>query len=144
LKRTHFFDLLRNFPASAGLTTSAMKNEEHDELWELLGRAKGPAVSPFFARNVVREVRAFSQEQPGLLGWLRAHWKAPVLAAGALAVVLAVGSRLVERPEGLSEDGQLLAMAQTVSESPDYHVIGHLDELLDSEENSIWLSADAY
>ena len=28
-----------------------------DELWDLLGKAKPVAVSPFFSRNVVREIR---------------------------------------------------------------------------------------
>ena len=35
----------------------------------------------------------------------------------------------------------MLLLAQEVSVSPDYQVISNLDELLDSERNSIWLEA---
>ena len=38
----------------------------------------------------------------------------------------------------------LLLAAQEVSTSPDYLVISNLDELLDSERNSVWLEASAY
>jgi hypothetical protein len=39
------------------------------------------------------------------------------------------------------EEAQLVTIAQRVSDSPDYQVIAHLDELLDTEENTIWLEA---
>ena len=34
-----------------------MNTEEHDDLWQLLGKARTPSVSPFFSRNVVRAAR---------------------------------------------------------------------------------------
>lgn len=115
-------------------------DEEHDELWHLLGKAKQPQVSPFFARNILRNIREERQENGGILAWLRAHWRVPALAAGA-AALLAIFAQPKEEPP--SSDPLLLA-AQQVSASPDYHVISNLDELLDSERNSIWLEASAY
>jgi hypothetical protein len=131
----------RNFCILRGFTHQ-MNTEEHDDLWHLLGRAKQPTVSPFFARNVVREVRALRQERPGFLGWLMAHWKAPVLATCAVALI--AGAAVYNQRSEVPEDGQLMAMAQRVYASPDYQVIGNLDELLDNEQNSVWLSADVY
>jgi hypothetical protein len=118
-----------------------MNTEEHDDLWRLLGRSKQPKVSPYFSRNVLREIRAMRQERPGFIGWLRDHWKAPVFATCALVLVLGAVLRQDAVRDGSSEDRQLLAFAETVSRSPDYAVIGHLDELLDADDNSVWLDA---
>jgi len=133
-----------------------MKNDEHDELWELLGQARPPEVSPFFSRNVLREVRNLRQEGPTFWSWLKRHWQVPamtmaafVLAAGALfeenqgRAAHSFTTKALSTPAAM-EDPQLLVLAEKVSNSPDYRVIGHLDELLDSEHNSIWLGAEAY
>lgn len=117
-----------------------MNTEEHDELWNLLGNARQPKPSPFFARNVVRIIREEQIAQPGVLSWLRQRWQAAVFATAAL-VLLAVA--FVPSTEQQPADTLLLA-AQEVSASPDYLVISNLDELLDSERNSVWLEASAY
>lgn len=113
--------------------------EDHDDLWRLLGNAKTPAVSPFFSRNVLREVRSLRQERPGFAGWLHRHWRwqVPALACG-MAVVAGAGF-LTDR--GGDEESQLFAIAEDVSASPDYQVISDLDELLAWEESSVWIDA---
>ena len=48
---------------------------ENEALWNLLGNASRPLVSPFFARNVMRSVRNLSRETiipPFLLPWVGA------------------------------------------------------------------------
>ena len=119
-----------------------MNHEEHDELWELLGKAKQTSVSPLFSRNVLRTLRTTDQEPglaAGLLGWLRARWTLAAATAGLVAILATVAiQRSVERPD------PLVVLANQVSTSPDYQVISHLDELLDSEHNSVWLEASAY
>jgi len=117
-----------------------MNTEEHDELWRLLGRAKQVQPSPFFARNVLRAIREEQIVQPGVLAWLRMRWQAAAFATVAL-VLLAIA--FIPRTEQPQADTLLLA-AQEVSASPDYQVISNLDELLDSERNSVWLEASAY
>ncbi len=117
--------------------SQAMNTEEQDDLWELLGRSKAPAPSPFFSRNVLRAIREEAQEKPGLLLWLRRHWQ---LAAVSACVVVAASFALVQSPSEQPPD-QVMLLAQEVSASPDYQVISNLDELLDSERNSIWLEA---
>ncbi len=115
-----------------------MKNEEHDDLWQLLAKAKEPVISPFFARNVLRAIR--EEEKPaGIFAWLprRRAW---VAAIGILALVAAGISTFNQA--GRNE--QIAALAQEVSDSPDYTVISHLDELLAYEENSAWLENPVY
>jgi hypothetical protein len=116
----------------------AMKTEEHDELWELMGRAKAPTPSPFFSRNVLRAIREEAQEKPGFLLWLRAHWQ--MAAAGTCAVALAAAFAVIQFAPKQQPD-QALLLVQQVSNSPDLQVISNLDELLDSERNSVWLEA---
>ena len=111
-----------------------MNTEEHDDLWHLLGKAKVPEVSPFFSRNVLRAVRETAPEKDGAFGWLRRRWL--VAAAGACAV-LAAGFALL--PHGEQPDQTTMLLAQEVSQSSDYQVISHLDELLASEASSVWL-----
>lgn len=56
---------------------------DKDALWDLLGKTKPVAVSPFFSRNVLREIRRRSESPmlpPFLLRWL---------GAGAFAMLMA-------------------------------------------------------
>ena len=118
-----------------------MNHEEHDKLWELLGKAREPKVSPFFASKVVRALRAVDEPQPGFLVWLGRRWFVP-LAAGACAVLVAVLA--IHRPA--DERGTLVAAADPLEEiaavatgAPEHP---SLDTLLASEDHSIWLQAD--
>lgn len=56
---------------------------DKDELWNLLGKAKPVSVSPFFSRNVLREIR-----QNPARPWI-SHLVLRWLGAGALAVLTA-------------------------------------------------------
>ena len=116
-----------------------MNTEEQDDLWELLGRSKAPAPSPFFSRNVLRTLREEKQEKPGFFLWLRLHWRSA--AVSACAVALAATFALVHTER---EPDPVMLLAQQVSVSPDYQVISNLDELLDSERNSVWLEASVH
>jgi hypothetical protein len=111
-----------------------MNTEEQDDLWRLLGKAGTPSVSPFFSRNVVRAARESAQEKFWVVAWLRSHWA--IAAVGACAMLVS-GFVLIPRPAPQSE--QITLLAKQFSTSPDYQVVNHLDELLDSEKNSVWL-----
>ncbi len=123
------------------------RNDEHDDLWELLGHARQETSSPFFSRNVLREVRRLQHDSGSIAGWLRRRWQWAVI--GSCAVLIAIlswthGDRQVTR-EGsppLDQTEQIQLLAKQVSESTDFHVIANLDELL--EDNSIWLDEDGY
>ena len=119
-----------------------MNTEEHDDLWELLGKARQPAPSPFFSRNVLREVRGLEQERRASWTSFFFRWQ-PLTATVCVAAVLA-GSWIASHRHDDEEQQrqQLIVMAERVYSSPDYAVITDLDELLDSEKNSAWLTAD--
>ena len=55
---------------------------ENDALWKLLGKASHREVSPFFARNVLREIR--QTETPAKCGWHLPRWLAPAAFAAIL------------------------------------------------------------
>jgi hypothetical protein len=115
-----------------------MKNDENkldreledDALWDLLGKATPPSVSPFFARNVVREVR---QQQKGFARFFSRRWRF-IPAAAALGLLCCISiNQVMERPHAGTE-------VRTASvDKIDYEVITNLDDLLASRENSVWL-----
>ena len=111
-----------------------MKSEEHDDLWELLGKAKAPQVSPFFSRNVLRALRQEAQQRPSFLAWLRHKWQVAAISTCALLA----GGLVLRQRAGVEADFGLLA--EQFASSPDYEVVSHLDELIDSEESSVWLA----
>jgi hypothetical protein len=118
-----------------------MNTEEHDDLWELLGKARKPAPSPFFSRNVLRELRGLQQERRS--SWMSFFFRWQPLTATVCVAALLTGSWIAStRRQAEEQRQQLMVMAERVYTSPDYGVIKDLDELLDSEKNSAWLSAD--
>jgi len=66
-----------------------MNREEDPQLWDLLGRSKGVAPFPFFARNVVRAVRAEIPERHSLTTWFNLRRLVPAFSAAA-AMAIAV------------------------------------------------------
>jgi hypothetical protein len=116
-----------------------MNTEEQDDLWDLLGRSKAPEPSPFFSRNILRAIREEAQEKPGFMLWLRLHWR--TVAVSACTVAIAAGIAFKQTTHVQHEPDSVVLLAQQVSVSPDYQVISNLDELLDSEHNSVWLEA---
>jgi hypothetical protein len=63
-----------------------MNPEDDQQLWDVLGRAAEPRISPFFARNILRQVR----QEPPLRAWPWLRWRILVPASGvALAVIAA-------------------------------------------------------
>ena len=122
-----------------------MNNEQRDPLWELLGKTKNPEVSPFFARNVVREVRAL-QSRPSdaggagaLAAWIRRSWK--LVSVGSLTTVAAVVITFSAiSPHHRAPVGAVAAASQIpAANSGDYEVISNLDTLVASENSNVWL-----
>src|SRR5450432_1246683 len=113
---------------------SMMNTDEHDKLWHLLGKAKPTGASPFFARDVLREVRLAKQEKSGLFAWLGRKWAFTTIGAVA-AVLLTFNTSHFHR----TSDPEVTLLAQQISDKSDIDVINHLDELVASEENSVWL-----
>jgi hypothetical protein len=108
-----------------------MNREDDDKLWDLLGRSPEPKVSPFFARNVLREIRE-SESKSRVGGWLQ--WLVP--AAGvAVAIVAAVFLRVQTPDQRYSESR---AETLTLIEGQDSELIADLDVLIESDDNNSW------
>ena len=126
----------RNFCPGEKLNFLDMEREDDQELWDLLGKSSQPTLSPFFARNVVRQVREGSDWREALLGWLAPKVLVPA-AAAALAVAAAVVA-LRDSPTGANSVDEVPATVAQLNPE-DYEVVAALDDLLASEEEeSLW------
>lgn len=64
-----------------------MKNsEENDPVWELLNQASRPDPSPFFSRNVVREVRKM-ESKPSFSTWFSDLFRSPLAVTASVAAI---------------------------------------------------------
>ena len=108
-----------------------MKREDDQELWDLLGRGAEPKISPFFARNVLREIR-----EPGgwttLRGWLNPRRLIPAAGmAAALLTVVFLRMYTAVAPLAAPPSDALANL-----DAQDYEVIADLDDLLASDDNN--------
>jgi hypothetical protein len=114
----------------------AMKREDDEQLWDLLGRGADSKVSPFFARNILRQIR----QEPRWLVRVRV-WLAPRRLIPVSGAVLAVFAALVITHGSLlhreSTDSQIDPVIAKI-DVQDYEVVADLDNLLASDENSPW------
>jgi hypothetical protein len=112
-----------------------MKREDDEQLWQLLGRAAEYKPSPFFARNVLREIRQ-DRRTPGTAGaWL--SWRRLLPASAALGAIVA-GILALQHP--IKPQGQPGGDADVVAkiDPQDYDVVADLDDLLATDDNSLW------
>ena len=111
-----------------------MKREDDQQLWDLLGQAPEPKLSPFFARNVVRAVRQRSRRFESLRSWFTPGKLVPVtgLAVAIIAAVLAFHHPVIRKSGEITPD----VIAQI--DPQDYDVVADLDELLVTDETNLW------
>ena len=114
-----------------------MKREDDQELWDLLGKSSQPALSPFFARNVVRQVRQERNWRENALNWLRPKVLIPA-AAAAIAVIAAVVT-LQNPSSDLNSSADEVPITVAELSPEDIEVVTDLDYLLAfEEEESLW------
>ena len=124
-----------------------MNHDEHDKLWELLGKAGERKASPFFVNKVMHAVRrqeATVTEPVTIWMWLRQRWFVPA-AAGVCALLAAFnllqGPTTSPIPKALSSADPLAEMVAVISsETEEYDT--PLTDLIATEDNSVWLAAD--
>ena len=108
-----------------------MKREDDEKLWDLLGRSAEPKVSPFFARNVLREIRE-SESRSRVGGWLQ--WLVP--AAGVAVAIIAALFLRVQTPDPSYSDSRTETL--TFIESQDSELIADLDDLIEPDDSNSW------
>jgi hypothetical protein len=111
-----------------------MKREDDQQLWDLLGRGPEPELSPFFARNVVRKIRERPARLEGLRRWLTLRKLVPAtgLAVAVIAAIVAMHQPSPRNPRESAPD----VVAKI--DPQDYDVVADLDELLATDESSLW------
>jgi hypothetical protein len=129
-----------------------MNVDDNDKLWELLGKTRPPAVSPFFSRNVLRAIRQEEAASGSFLVRLRRFltrslrrwvWRFALTGACAIAAFAAVSTLVPGLPSTFIRHHHTAevqnGLARQIVGNPDYEVIKHLDELVADEESSLWL-----
>ena len=111
-----------------------MKREDDQDLWDLLGRTAEPKLSPFFARNVLREIRQESSRFERTRKWLSLRRLIP---ASALAIV-AMGVTVATHHPASQKSPESAPDVVVKIDPQDYEVVADLDELLAVDENSLW------
>jgi len=112
-----------------------MKREDDQELWDLLGKSAAPEVSPFFARNVLREIRAQSDWRNRLAPWFSPRRLIPATAVAAAVVAAAIA---IQRPAGTSTPAEAIPDTVAQLDATDYEVVADLDDLLAQEDDNLW------
>ncbi|MBA2742907.1 MAG: hypothetical protein H0U43_01080 [Chthoniobacterales bacterium] len=115
-----------------------MKRDDDQELWDLLGKAPPAAVSPFFARNVLREIRQERGWRQTAFGWLAPRWA--TAAAAALAVCIATAFLVSHNGDISSRSSEGDDVPEVVAniDPSDYEVVADLDDLLAAQEDDSW------
>ena len=113
-----------------------MKREDDEELWDLLGKANPPpAVSPFFARDVLREIRLRPTWRDRLRPWLTPRRLIPTAAVAAVIIAGGLSLQRVPVPAVAPDDlPEVVAQLDPV----DFEVVADLDNLLALEEDNLW------
>ena len=130
---------LRNFRGVRQFNARNMKREDDQELWDLLGQASEPTVSPFFARNVLRQVRQERGWRDRLSDWLTPRRLVPA-AAVALAITAAAIS--IQQPTTTPIASEPVPEVIAQLDEIDYQVVADLDALLAMEEDSLWTDGE--
>ena len=109
-----------------------MKREDDQELWDLLGRAAEPKVSPYFARNVAREVRGLGNGGGILRRWFPVRRLVP-LASIAVALLAVLFLQMQSKVAPVA-DPEIDIFANV--DPQDYELVSDLNDVLTSDENN--------
>ena len=107
-----------------------MDRKDDEKLWDLLGHSAGREISPFFARNVLREIRQAESEPARHRGW-GLQWLVPVAGVAVVIIAgLAIPTQIANRHQSDSPSEEVV-----FAEGQDGDLIADLDELVESEDS---------
>src|SRR4029453_18110141 len=102
-----------------------MDRDDDKQLWDILGRIPEPKLSPFFAPNVVRNVREEATRFERMRGWF--SWRR--LAAASAVIILVIGMAVAtHHPASQMPDTSDPDVVAKI-DPQDYDVVADLDEL---------------
>jgi len=111
-----------------------MERQDDKELWDILGRLPEPAVSPFFARNVLRKIRQEATGFDRARNWFSLR---RLVAASAVAIVVVGMAIATHHPISQRASATDLDVVAKI-DPQDYDVVADLDELIAWDENNVW------
>ena len=112
-----------------------MQPEDDQQLWDLLGRTAEPKLSPFFARNVLREIRPGASRFGRAQDWFSLR---RLVAASGVAVVVIGMAIATHTPRSSQKSPEREPDVVAKIDPQDFDVVADLDELLASDEDSLW------
>ena len=111
-----------------------MKREDDQELWDLLDHTAEPELSPFFARNIARQVRQGGGRSERMRKWISLRRLIP-----ASAVAIALMTAIIATHHPVSQKSSESEPDVVAKIDPqDYEVVADLDELLAGDKGSLW------
>ena len=111
-----------------------MEPQDDKKLWDVLGRLPEPTLSPFFARDVLREIRQKPEYFQRLRNWLSVR---KVVGASAITAVLAAVALVTHYPGPRTTSSSESDVVAKI-DPQDYDVVADLDELIAWDENNVW------
>ncbi len=114
-----------------------MNRDDDKELWDLLGKGAEPKISPFFARNVVREIRQ-SSGHAQFRRWLNLRWLLPSVSV-AMAIMAAIV--FLRTPASMSNLARHDVGAAVEASASDSELMADMDDLLASDDNNSWIDS---
>src|SRR5436309_15357228 len=110
-----------------------MEPQDDKELWDVLGRLPEPALSPFFARNVLRKIRQERAHFERVRNWFSARKIVGVSAVAEVVVALALVTHYLGPRTKSSIDSDILVKNDLL----DLEVIDDIVELCDYDDE-LW------
>jgi len=111
-----------------------MERQDDKELWDILGRLPEPAVSPLFARNVLRKIRQEATGFDRARNWFSLR---RLVAASAVAILVVGMAIATHHPVSRTTSANDLDLVAKI-DPQDYDVVADLDELIAWDENTVW------
>lgn len=113
-----------------------MNRVDDEPLWDVLGHARQPQVSSYFARNVLRRIRQQPSWAAALKSWLK---PGRLIPASVAAIALALGLILTQNTSVRDQTaaGDLDPVIAKI-DAQDFEVVADLDDLLASDDNNLW------
>lgn len=112
-----------------------MQREDDQQLWDLLGRTAAPKLSPFFARNVLREIRPETSRFGRAQNWFSLRRLVAASGVAVVAIGMAIATHTPRWPQKSPErEPDVVAKI----DPQDFDVVADLDELLAWDEDNLW------